>query len=170
MEDRHRLDLRRLPAALPVLAAILAFGGAAAAEPLRGIDVRTGAPAEVSVEGPVTHVVFLAGWCPPCLAQIDELRKWETRYGADGYRLVIVAVGRRQTAERVGKLDRDRELPGRLLFDSDGSLESRWSIADLPHHRLLDANGNDVWIGDEPNAEATAAVERLLQLTSGEGR
>ena len=124
-----------------------------AAAPLQGVDVAAGGgTASIPLGSGVTHVVFLASWCPPCLEELPTLRELEARYGAEGYQLVIIAVGRRQTLARVQKLQRDRELPGKVIFDIDGALERRFSVTDLPHHLLLGSDGGVLWTGDSPGA------------------
>lgn len=136
-----------------------------AAAPLQGVDVAAGGgTASIPLGTGVTHVVFLASWCPPCLEELPTLRELEARYGAEGYQLVIVAVGRRQTLARVQKLQRDRELPGKVIFDADGALERRFSVTDLPHHLLLGSDGTVLWEGDSPDE---SLQERLADRLDG---
>lgn len=130
--------------------------------PVNLADPVNGGMVELKAESPVLHVVFLATWCPPCVEELPRLVELEDRWKGRGYRLMVVAVATRQTPERIDAFRREREVPGRLLFDADGRLERDWQAAQLPTHVLLDAEGREVLRKGKLDAEFEAAVERSL--------
>jgi peroxiredoxin len=112
--------------------------------------------------GPM-HVVFLATWCQPCLAEIPKLVDLEDRWKADGYRLLLVAVATRQTAARLQEFQAKDPLPGRLLFDADGSAATAFGAANIPAHLLIDRKGNIVARSGTMDGPFKSAVERLVR-------
>jgi peroxiredoxin len=113
-------------------------------------------------KGPM-HVVFLATWCQPCLTEMPKLFDLDDRWKADGYRLFLVAVSTRQTAARLKEFQAQEALPGRLLFDADGSAAATFGAANIPTHILVDRRGAIVARAGTLDAEFKTAVERLIR-------
>lgn len=130
-----------------LLAIALCVAGSAAAEapalrfPLRLQDPVQGTALEVGAGARLTHVVFFATWCPPCLAEMAKLQELETTWGKQGYRLVLVAVETRQTPERLRAFVERESPPGKVGLDADGSLQRAAGVHDLPAHLLLGPDG-----------------------------
>lgn len=130
-----------------VLALALVLCGSAAAEspalrfPLRLTDPVRGGAVEVAGGARLTHVVFFATWCPPCLAEMAKLQELETTWGRQGYRLVLVAVETRQTPERLRAFVERESPPGQVVLDADGSVQRAAGVSDLPAHLLLGPDG-----------------------------
>jgi len=74
----------------------LTLAGPAAAQasslgfPLHLTDPVKGTVVEVKGGARLTHLVFFATWCPPCLAEMARLQELEATWGRQGYRLVLV--------------------------------------------------------------------------------
>jgi len=160
---------------LVVTAALLvsfAGGIARAAEPpasiplspaLTAVDPATGAPVPLDpAQGPM-HVVFLATWCRPCLAELPKLADLEDRWKVEGYRLVLVAVATRQTADRLRELAARDPLPGRLVFDANGSVAQAFGAATIPMHVLVNRQGRIVARSGVLDTPFGQAVERLVR-------
>ena len=97
------------------VALLLLGGGTAAAQlPLTFERPSDGRPVELTAGAPALHVVFFATWCPECVDELDRLADLEARWNGRGYRLVLVAVPTRHTAERLRKFAQDRMPPGEL--------------------------------------------------------
>lgn len=104
-------------------------------DPVKGTTVQVGAGARL------THLVFFATWCPPCLAEMARLQELESTWGRQGYRLVLVAVAARQTAERMRSFVEHESPPGQVLLDADGAVQRAAGVGDLPAHLLLGPDG-----------------------------
>ena len=139
------------PASIPAAPAL------AAKDPATGASV----PLDPS-QGPM-HVVFLATWCRPCLAEMPKLADLEDRWKPDGFRLFLVAVATRQTQDRLRELLAHEPMPGRLVFDADGSVAAAFGAATLPTHVLVDRRGRIVARSGQLDAAFAQAVERLVR-------
>ena len=130
---------------------------------LTATDPATGGTVALDpAQGPM-HVVFIATWCRPCLAEIPKLADLEDRWKADGYRLFLVAISTRQTPERLKELSAQGPLPGKLLFDANGSVASAFGAASIPTHALVDRRGRIVARASSLDPAFTQTVERLVR-------
>jgi len=131
-------------------------------------DPRTGNEVRVETGAPVLHLVFFAAWCPPCRDELRALGDLSARWDERGYRLVLVGVKNRQTAERLARFISDNEVPGELLYDADGSVEAKLGAGQLPTHILFDASGRELLRAGGIEEGVAAAVESALK-ESGRG-
>jgi thiol-disulfide isomerase/thioredoxin len=113
-------------------------------------------------QGPM-HVVFVATWCRPCLAEFPKLADLEDRWKADGYRLFVVAVSTRQTPERLRELLAQGPVPGTLVFDANGSVAAAFGAATIPTQVLVDRQGRIVARSGALDPAFTQTVERLVR-------
>jgi thiol-disulfide isomerase/thioredoxin len=134
--------------------------------PVRLVDPVKGGEVALSPGDAALHVVFFATWCEPCLAQMTRLAEIEDRYKGSGYRLVLVAVPTRQTAERLARFAAEARPPGELLFDATGEARKAFSLTEIPEHVLLDATGRIVARGSGPEAIGDVAIRRALESRS----
>jgi thiol-disulfide isomerase/thioredoxin len=109
------------------------------------------------------HVVFFATWCRPCIAELPRLVDLEDRWKPDGYRVILVAVATRQTADRLREFAAAETLPGKLVFDASGSVAAAFSAGTLPMHVLVDRHGRIVARSGVLDAPFAQAVERLVR-------
>ena len=129
----------------------LTLAGPAAAQasslgiPLHLTDPVKGTVVEVKGGARLTHLVFFATWCPPCLAEMARLQELEATWGRQGYRLVLVAVQTRQTPERLHAFVEKDSPPGQVLLDADGAVQRAAGGVDLPTHLLLTPDGTIVF-------------------------
>ena len=160
------------------IAGILACGfavGASAATPSPPAGLATGPSALSAVdpaseqtvrldpaEGPM-HLVFLATWCRPCVAEMPRLFDLEDRWKAEGYRLFLIAMPTRQSPERLKAFLEEGPVPGRLLFDRSGSVASALGVTTIPSHVLVDRAGRIVARSVAVDTELLDAVERLVR-------
>ena len=142
-----------------VLLGVAASPGAAQDPPpgLGLVDPSDGTAAVLPV-GVVSHVVFIATWCPRCVEELDRLAELEARWAGRGYRLTLIAVGTRQTPERLVKFAGDRDPPGSLLFDPLGKAQARFAADRLPMHLVLDGSGAELL----RSSVLDASVERAI--------
>jgi thiol-disulfide isomerase/thioredoxin len=147
--------------------ALIVLGGAAAAPaaaeaPPNLEDPRTGEQVVLEAGAPALHVVFFATWCPPCVEELTRLGALEARWSDRGYRLVLVGIRTRQTAERLAEFADAEEPPGRLLFDAAGEAERAWQAERLPTHLVLDPSGREVARSSELDESIETAIGELL--------
>jgi len=156
------MNRNRFRIALPLIAVLAVVTTAVLAAPLAGIDPASGKGRTVAVDGPLTHVVFFATWCPPCLAELPAVRDLEARWEPDGYRLVLVAIDQRETEVRIARFIADESPPGQILFDRGAVLQARFRIETVPGHILLDAAGDELFRASSLDEGVADAVERHL--------
>ncbi len=152
---------RMLWIALVLIAATVmtAAGGTA---PLSAIDPASGGSRTVALDGRLTHVVFFATWCPPCMGELAALRDLEARWEPDGYRLVLVAIDRREDEARLARFIAEELPPGLVLFDRGGALQKRFRIDTVPGHVLLGAGGAELFRASSLDEGVAAAVVQRL--------
>jgi thiol-disulfide isomerase/thioredoxin len=130
---------------------------------LTAIDPATGDAVSLDpAQGPM-HVAFIATWCRPCMAEIPKLTDLEDRWQPDGYRLFLVAVATRQTQDRLRELVAQGPLPGRLVFDANGTVAAAFGAATIPAQVLVDRKGRIVARSGPIDGAFTQAVERLVR-------
>ena len=152
--------------ALAALGLVLGVGAAAQEPglrfPLRLVDPVRGAPVEVSPGPRITHLVFFATWCPPCMAETARLSELQSTWGRQGYRLVLVAVRTRQTPERLKAFVEREGPPGEVLLDADGEVQKALGVSDLPAHVLVGPDGAVLLRSGSLSDGAAAEIERRL--------
>jgi peroxiredoxin len=150
------------------LAVLLSVSAAAADAPppdhaptgLSAVDPSTGDRVALDWSQGTTHVAFIATWCRPCLEEAPRLFDLQDRWKADGYRLVLVALPTRQSVDRLKEFLGQGPVPGRLLFDADGSVSKAFGITTIPAHVLVDRGGRVVARAGALDEAFTQSVER----------
>jgi len=130
---------------------------------LTAIDPATGGAVALDPSQGPMHVVFMATWCRPCLAEIPKLVDLEDRWKPDGYRLFLVAVATRQTVDRLRDFQAQGALPGRLLFDASGAVAAAFGAATIPSEVLVDRSGRIVARSGALDTAFAQSVERLVR-------
>jgi thiol-disulfide isomerase/thioredoxin len=153
--------IRSLVLALALVGPVAAQGQALP-RPLQLTDPVKGTVVTVKEGARLTHLVFFATWCPPCLAEMARLQELEASWGRQGYRLVLVAVQTRQTAERLRTFVEGESPPGQVLLDADGSVQRAAGVADLPAHLLLGPDGTIVFRAGSLADGVVPEVEKRL--------
>ncbi len=130
---------------------------------LQASDPQTGAHVALDPGQGPQMLAFFATWCRPCLADLSKLTDLEDRWKPDGLRLMLVAVETRQTPDRLRELAAKDPLPGKLLFDADGSVAKATGATSLPAYVLIDRKGGVVARSGVIDAAFKQAVERLVR-------
>lgn len=106
----------------------------------------------------VTEIVVVAAWCPPCERAVTEARRRLGPLRRQGYRVVLVGVSRRQSAEQFSAWAEKQGFGGPLVHDADGELERLLGARLLPWHVVTGRDGKVLHRGDEaPDAERLRA-------------
>jgi thiol-disulfide isomerase/thioredoxin len=146
-----------------VCAGLPASGGdpAPVAFPLSLVDPRSGGVVEVRAGAPLLHLVFFATWCPPCRDELPRLLELDARWGSAGYRLVLVAVSARQSADRLREFAVSAN-GAELLFDSSGEVQKTLGATQLPTHVLIDENGTSLLRAPALGTEVESVIESVM--------
>jgi thiol-disulfide isomerase/thioredoxin len=152
--------LARQCAVLALMA--VACGAASAGLPVRLMEPDSGREVELRAGAAALHIVFFATWCPPCVEELERLGNLQARWGERGYRLVLVAVQTRHTAERLANFKAEEKPPGELLFDRKGIAARALGGEQLPTHLLLDDAGKEVHRASELDDGLLEALKNLI--------
>lgn len=98
-------------------------------------------------DGP-TELLFVARWCGPCEREITLTRRRLAEFQRRGYRVVIVGVVQRQTAQQLEEWARAAGWDGPLVFDQDRALELALSAKLIPWFTVLGADGKPLHNGE----------------------
>ena len=120
-------------------------------------------PVQLSPDGPLLHLVFLATWCPPCMDEIPRLSELDARWQESGYRLVLVAVPTRQTPARLRDFIETEDPPGTLLLDLYGLGLRESKTGQIPQHLLVAADGTVLLRADSLDDGVEEAVETFME-------
>jgi thiol-disulfide isomerase/thioredoxin len=116
--------------------------------------------------GKVVLVDFWATWCPPCLAELPNLKQAFDRYHKDGFEIVGIPLD--VDRDRLVDFLKGREIPWVQLFSAEPSqrewnnpLARKYHVRQIPTMYLLDKQGMVAPV--DPRGEALVpAIERLL--------
>jgi thiol-disulfide isomerase/thioredoxin len=156
--------------ALATLPAFAVFPSAAAPALPVQLEAVGGEPVAIEAGSPALHLVFFATWCPPCVEELPALADLEARWRSAGYRLVLVAVPSRQTAERLASFAQQSKPPGKLGFDASGTAQRAFGVDHLPAHVVLDKGGNELYRSGKLDDGLRAALQKALGGGAGGGK
>ena len=130
---------------------------------LSAIDPATDERVAIDWAAGPTHVAFIATWCRPCLEETSRLFDLQDRWKADGYRLLLVALPTRQSVPRLKEFLAQGPVPGRLLFDAEGSVAKAFGVTTIPAHVLVDRDGRTVARSGALDEAFSQAIERSVR-------
>ena len=84
-------------------------------------------------------LVFFATWCPPCMAEVPQVKKFVN--AARGKNVLVYGVNIRQPERVVLKFVRDRTVNYRILLDRDAKVARAYGIRGIPTILGIDADG-----------------------------
>ncbi len=154
--------MKNCSSTVALLIVLIAATATASAAELVGVDPVSGQQQTLDLDQPLTHLIFFATWCPPCLEEIPELTDLEARWEPEGYRQIWIAINQRQALSRVQRFLSGTDLRGSILYDSDGSLQKRFQIGSVPRHVLLDHDGRKVLSAGSLGEGVVEMVEQKL--------
>ena len=104
---------------------------------LTGLDGTT--TALQSLRGRPVWVKFWATWCPPCRAEMPEMKKFYAKYRNQG--LVILGVDLAEDPNTVQKFVQENGYDWTFLLDRDSRVAQSYNAGGIPTHAFVDANG-----------------------------
>ncbi len=88
------------------------------------------------------HPVWIniwATWCPPCRAEMPEMKKLYARYQSQG--LVILGVDLAESRDTVTNFTTQNGYNWTFLLDSDSRVGQLYNAGGIPTHAFVDATG-----------------------------
>lgn len=110
--------------------------------------------------GKYTLVDFWASWCPYCIKELPDMKQLYADYKDKGFEIVGVAV-RDKTADTKAMVKK-RELPWRVIYNTQRKPYDIYGFSGIPHHMLIGPDGKILSRGE--SVEQTR--ERLENLLS----
>ena len=104
---------------------------------------------------------FWATWCPLCKALEPKLQAAYARYGEE-VEFVIIAVAVNQNARRVRRHLERHEMPGRVLWDTDGRAVRAFKAPSTSYIVVLDTAGEVVYTGLGVDQDIESAVQKAF--------
>jgi peroxiredoxin len=108
------------------------------------------------LKGKVVLINFWATWCPPCRAELPELRELQQRFGTKG--LVILAVSDEDTTT-LSNFVKQHNVDYNVLIDPAGKLKERFQVNGIPQTFVYDRRGKLV-----AHAPARPSLDRFLKM------
>jgi peroxiredoxin len=139
--------------------------GVALAPDFSIVDTEGNAISLAQYRGSVVVLDFMATWCDPCKAQVDNLKDLYATHASRGVKIVSIDVELTDTVGRLHgyKLERGAAWP--FALDTAGSyMEPEYSATSIPTVVIIDQQGKIVKrnVGVMTAAELAAAVNPLL--------
>ncbi len=106
-------------------------------------------------------VEFWATWCPLCKALEPRLQAAHAMYG-EQVEFLVVAVAVNQSQRRVRRHVESHEMPGRVLWDTDGRAVRAFKAPSTSYIVILDAEGKVAYTGLGEDQDIEAALEQAL--------
>jgi thiol-disulfide isomerase/thioredoxin len=149
--------------AFAILVPVAAADRTSVTFPIKVTDPVTENKVNLKPEGALLHLVFLATWCPPCMAEMSDLAEIEARWGGSDYRLVLIAVPTRQSPERLREFLLTDDPPGKLFLDHANAGLRASGTSDIPAHVLVAADGRVIHRAESLDAGVEQAIEAFME-------
>jgi peroxiredoxin len=107
-----------------------------------------------SLRGTPVVLNFWATWCPPCRAELPELKAASERYAGQ---VVIIGVNQAEMAATVAKSAAERGLKFPIPLDLSGAVSRLYGVRSLPTTFFIDRDGVIRQVQRGPLTEAVLA-------------
>jgi thiol-disulfide isomerase/thioredoxin len=111
-------------------------------------------------KGPII-IDFWATWCEPCLKELPDLSKLQTKY-EDKLTVIAISVDKARKLNQVKREVKSHRYKFITLFDKNGAYQKKLNIRNIPQTYLLDKNGNIVYHHEGFDKNATKLLENAL--------
>lgn len=134
----HRIALLLGALTVSALSSAMAqeLAPAAKLQPLNG-----GEAIDLRAASGMTELIFVARWCGPCERQTVQARRRQAEFQRQGYRVVVVGVDQRQSADDVKSWTGQIGWEGAVVFDGGKPLEKGFGVKLLPWHVVIGPGG-----------------------------
>jgi cytochrome c biogenesis protein CcmG/thiol:disulfide interchange protein DsbE len=107
-----------------------------------------------SLRGAPVVLNFWATWCPPCRAELPELKSASERYAGQ---VAVIGVNQAETAATVAKSAPELGLTFPIPLDQSGAVSRLYGVRSLPTTFFIDRDGVIRQIQSGPLTEAVLA-------------
>ncbi|MBN2711401.1 MAG: TlpA family protein disulfide reductase [Planctomycetes bacterium] len=90
-------------------------------------------------------LVFFATWCPSCMAEVPEVKKFVEE--SKDKNILVYGVNVRQSKEVVDKFVKDKEVNYRVLLDVDGAVAYTYGLIGIPYIVGVNGKGEITYLG-----------------------
>ncbi|MFQ3675912.1 MAG: TlpA disulfide reductase family protein [Endomicrobiia bacterium] len=90
---------------------------------------------------------FWTTWCPYCVREIPELKKYYSEYKEKG--LEILAINIQEAPNQVKNFVSKRNIDYPILLDRDGSVAQQYGVRGIPTNYLISKDGVIIFSGHQ---------------------
>ncbi len=109
-----------------------------------------------SFKGKIVLLTFMASWCGNCIGELPELEALHKKLGDSG--LAVVAIGIKDTPERLKALVAANNITFPVLFDNSDLVSDIYKTTGVPETFILDRDGNFVMFLDPDTNDGVVRV------------
>ena len=106
---------------------------------------------------------FWTTWCPYCVKEIPELKKYYSEYKDKG--LEILAINIQETPNQVKNFISKRNVDYPILLDKDGSVANQYGVRGIPTNYLISKDGMIIFSGHSLPSEENIRQSLLSEPT-----
>ena len=114
------------------------------------------------LNGKVVLIDFWATFCPPCIAELPNIKRLYSEYHGKGFEIVGISLDGDDSV--VARFTEQSKMAWPQIVDQQDveALRKKYHVDTIPSLYIIDRKGNLRW-GDIKNADAEKAIQLLLK-------